>query len=292
MKYLKKIYFLHLWRAIVGNCYKLKVWFYLIFNMDPYKKYSIKKGLIISLTSYGRRVTDSAPYAIFSMMNQTCRAEKIVLCLDQTKWHNKKMPFLIRKLIQHGLEILYCKDVYSYTKLIPTMKEFPQDIIITVDDDVYYSHRLTETLYNNYKNNPNYVYGIRAYYLPQDNQGNIQPYRNWIPIISKESQSRNIFLLGCGGILYPPNSLYKDFDNEDLFLSLCPLADDIWFYFMAKMQGFSHKYVYSSGCIGYPVDFIRQNLNKDALRYRNINLDKNDGQIKAILEHYSIYESK
>lgn len=289
MNFIKKKYIVYLWRAIVGNCYKIKVWFYLIFGIEPYKKQFVEKRLIISLTSYGRRVVDSAPYAIFSMMNQTCRAEKVILCLDQTIWDNNKLPFLIRKLMHHGLEILYCRDVRSYTKLIPSIQKYPQYTIITVDDDVYYSHRLIETLFKNYQNNPNYIYAVRAYYIKQDKQGNIMPYRNWNPIVGNESHLGNIFPLGCGGILYPPCSLYKDFDKEKLFQTLCPSADDVWFYFMARLKGMRHKYVCNSGCVGYPIDFILQNLNKDALRYHNVSLDNNDEQIEAVLKYYNMH---
>lgn len=287
MKIIKLKYFQHLWRAFVGNCYKLKVWSYMLLCISPYKTRHIEKGVLVSLTSYGRRVADSTPYAIFSLMNQTYRAEKIVLCLNQDKWNEENLPFLIKRLKHYGLEILYCKDVRSYTKLIPAMLKYPEYALVTIDDDVYYSKHLMETLCSCYYQNKNCIYTVRAYLIPTNEQREIAPYHSWLPISGTHMQSKNIFPLGCGGVLYPPHSLHEDFDKENLYMSLCPLADDIWFYFMAKLKGTQHRYVYNDGCIGYPIDFIWQNLNRDALRYQNVSLDKNDEQINAIIKYYN-----
>jgi hypothetical protein len=37
-------------------------------------------------------------------------------------------------------------------------------------------------------------------------------------------------------VLYPPNSLYKDVANENLFTELSPTNDDIWFWMMAVLN--------------------------------------------------------
>ena len=36
--------------------------------------------------------------------------------------------------------------------------------------------------------------------------------------------------------MYPPDSLYKDVLNENLFMQLAPKADDIWFWAMALLN--------------------------------------------------------
>ena len=43
------------------------------------------------------------------------------------------------------------------------------------------------------------------------------------------------FLTGVGGVLYPPNSLHQDILSQEGFSSLCPNADDIWFWAMAVL---------------------------------------------------------
>ena len=38
-----------------------------------------------------------------------------------------------------GLQIEYYEEnIKSYTKLLPSLQKYPDDIIITVDDDAYY----------------------------------------------------------------------------------------------------------------------------------------------------------
>ena len=49
--------------------------------------------------------------------------------------------------------------------------------------------------------------------------------------------SFNLFPTGVGGVLYPPGSLNRDVVKKELFLELCPLADDIWFKAMGLLNG-------------------------------------------------------
>lgn len=48
------------------------------------------------------------------------------------------------------MEIAYCPDYRSYKKIIPTLRKYPEDVIITIDDDVLYGHETLEYLINAY----------------------------------------------------------------------------------------------------------------------------------------------
>ena len=50
-------------------------------------------------------------------------------------------------------------------------------------------------------------------------------------------------LVGVGGVLYPPNCLYKDVCNSELFMELAPTNDDQWFWFMAILSNTKIKVV-------------------------------------------------
>ena len=90
----------------------------------------------------GRRVESVVYYTLVSLLKQRLMPDKIVLWLDNDNWCDNNLPPKISKLKQYGVDILYCKDIRSYKKLVPTLDLYPNDIIITVDDDVYYSNDL------------------------------------------------------------------------------------------------------------------------------------------------------
>ena len=49
-----------------------------------------------------------------------------------------------------GLTIDWYHDIRSYKKLIPTLKRYPDDIIITADDDILYPCNMVSDLYDTY----------------------------------------------------------------------------------------------------------------------------------------------
>ena len=129
--------------SIIGNVLKFKVWFHLLLNIPPKKSSKCAKNVVVSLTSYGRRVSKSVPYTIFSILKQTVEPEEIVLWLDYDNWNKDNLPFSLRRMIEwKRLKVMFCKDIRSYKKLIPALEEYSDKAIVTVDDDVYYSSNL------------------------------------------------------------------------------------------------------------------------------------------------------
>ena len=105
--------------------------------------------IIVSLTTYGRRVSDTVYYTIISILKQTMRPDRIILWLDDS-WNDYTIPEKLKQTRDYGVEIYYYKDIKSYKKLIPTLKIANKDIIITVDDDVIYNKNLISSLYCSY----------------------------------------------------------------------------------------------------------------------------------------------
>ncbi len=52
----------------------------------------------------------------------------------------------------------FCDDIKSYKTLIPTLNIFEGKVIITVDDDIYYSDNMLEEMYKSYLQNPDNIY--------------------------------------------------------------------------------------------------------------------------------------
>ena len=249
----------------------------------PLKKSKEDPSIIISLTSYGRRITKSIVYyTLVSLFRQKKQPHRIILWLDES-WIKKTIPSKITRLTLYGLEIRFFKDIKSYKKLIPTLIENPDSIIITVDDDMIYHKNLIKSLVNGYKKDGNIQCTVAS--CPLDHNKKLLPYNSWRSIYF-ERENDYIVPIGVGGVLYPPNSLSIEALNEKAFTTLAPRADDLWFWAMAKLNGSKHSFVKLNGS-NYSFDAIYQFFHKgSALTHSNSGECYNDVQLNNILKAY------
>lgn len=245
--------------------------------------------VIVSLTTFGRRLS-RVYLTIESLMQQSMPANRIVLWISE-EFKDQELPMYLQLQMSRGLEVRYCKDIRSYTKLIPSLRAFPNATIITVDDDLIYDSDVLETLIVPYLKNPNAIYANRIHKMKKNIDGTLMSYMDWewhAPYI--EGTNKMNFLTGVGGVLYPPKSLDPEVLNEDVFLDICKYADDVWFTAMAlkantaivKTQTFNLR---GEGYIDniYVQDTALHNQNIDPNNCRN------DIQIKAVFKKYDIY---
>lgn len=243
--------------------------------------------IIVSLTTYGRRI-HSVYLTIESLMEQSMKANRIILWLD-TSFESQKLPQTIEILKQRGLEVAFCKDIRSYKKLVPTLCKYPDDVIITADDDLIYDVNMLENLILAYLENPNYIYCNRAHKMLLNANRKLESYNDWIYECKDTEVSSLVFPTGGGGALYPPHSLDDEVLNESVFLDICQYADDVWFKAMALKKGTKAKRVdtiSSTGC-----EYL-ENPSVQDIGLFNINagtLNRNDEQIKAVFSKYNIY---
>ena len=114
--------------------------------------------LIISLTSYGNKL-QLLYLTIESLLHQTIKPNKIILWLDQTAYNTyESIPIALHRQEARGLEIRLCEDIKSYTKLVPALINFPNAVIISVDDDIIYPIDFVERLYRAYKKDSSKIY--------------------------------------------------------------------------------------------------------------------------------------
>lgn len=241
-------------------------------------------NIIVSLTSYGKRVNDVA-ITIASIMEQTVKANRIILWLDNS-FQSKRLPVCLELLKKRGLEVKFCKDIRSYTKLIPALKECPEDAIITIDDDLIYDYDLLEHLIIAYLENPNNIYCHRMHQMKIGNDGKILPYFSWNWECNDMEASHLVFPTGVGGVLYPPHSLDEEVFNEEVFLGICKYADDIWFKAMALKKGTKAQRVFSRTPNSYVVNESVQDMG---LININGGDNMNDVQLKAVFDKYQLY---
>ncbi len=187
--------------------------------------------IIVSLTSFPARM-NSIHTCLYSLLTQTLKPDKVILWLAEENFPNreKDIPERVLNLQKNGLTIRWCGDTRSYKKLIPALTEFSDEIIITADDDVIYSDQWAEKLYCSYVKYPQDIHTHRITRFEFDEK--------W-QTAGKEAYKNGSYLnklVGVGGVLYPPNSLYKDILNEKLFSKLAPTNDDQWFWFQAVLN--------------------------------------------------------
>ena len=220
------------WRPFVSKYYKKK-----------WDKYSKKKNyyglnqadradeIIVSLTTFPKRI-GGIHYVIETLLMQSLKPDRIILWLAKEQFPEKEqdLPDSLLNLKQYGLTISWCNDIRSYKKLIPTLTLYPEALIITADDDMYYHSKMVERLYKAYKKNPHDIqcHRVTKFYI-ENKEFKTSP--GGYEIYSHASYLHK--LTGGSGTCYPPHSLYKDITNEELFMNLAPTNDDIWFWLMA-----------------------------------------------------------
>ncbi len=193
--------------------------------------------VVASLTTFPERIS-TVKETIKTLLLQTCKPDELVLWLanEQFPSGEESLPKDLLALKEFGLTIKWCKDLRSYKKLVPSLKEYPNDIIITFDDDIYYDKNVIEMLYNSYLKHPNCISTNRANRLKLKN-GKIKvlSVANLYWTRYKDETFKNS-VTGCGGVLYPPHCLSDEATDESKFMSIMPTQDDVWFWAMAVLN--------------------------------------------------------
>lgn len=238
--------------------------------------------IIVSLTSYRERFKD-LPITLYSLLNQSLKPDKIILWLDEEMEDLPNLPYEISGFIKNGLEIRFVKDIKSYTKIIYALKEFPNCIIVTADDDIYYRRNWLKKLYISYIANPNDIHVHRAHRV-KTAKNVILPYKNWDKQINDESARFDNFLTGVGGVLYPPQCYTKEVLREDVFLKYAPTADDIWLWVMALTHNRKIRVVRNHYKTLLSVNVFRQKFGKTL--FAKNKTGGNDTQLNALMKMY------
>lgn len=202
-------------------------------NYQGISKGKHPEELIVSLTTYPARI-NCVHRTIQTLLMQTEKPDRVILWLATEQFEGFKLPRDLLDLQQYGLQISWCADYKSYKKLVPTLRAYPDAVIITADDDLFYSRHMVERLYESYCNDNSFIqchrvtkFGmVEGQYVTIPGGYDVYPYATFLHKLT-----------GGSGSLYPPHSLYKDAVDDELFLRLAPTNDDIWFWIMGLLNG-------------------------------------------------------
>lgn len=214
------------------DIYLHSVFFYRKLNSEVRRKkdHKLDAPLCISLTSYPPRF-GRLEMTIRSLLDQTVKFDKIEL------WISKNdisfLPKGVVGLKKKGLFIRECEDIKSFKKIIPSIEDSKEKYIVIADDDVYYPIYWLERLIDAYEPGTKMVVCHRARLIPSGVWENLPVYEQWPLLKNGPVTSIRVFPTGMGGVLYPPNIFDQRVTDQNIYMSLCPNADDIWLYFMA-----------------------------------------------------------
>lgn len=276
-----------LFRRMLRNFYNRSKWYFQVGHRVTESAVSVvarKNPLIISLTSYPARM-GTITQTVSSLMTQTLKPDNIILWLTVQQFPRREadVPLSVLNLRKYGLTIEWCnRPIRSYTKLVPSLQKYPNAIIVTADDDILYRRDWLAGLYNAYLKAPKQIHCYCSHHILLNEKHIPLPYNQW-QFLNADSVSYKNMLMGVGGVLYPPCSLYKDVCNEDLFMKYAPHADDLWFWAMAVLNKTQIHTVHNRNSQTIPV----ANVNNEFALYNENSEGENDVQLKHLMDIYS-----
>lgn len=242
------------------------------------KSHGLHAPLIVSLTSYPARF-GALTLTLKCLLSQKMAPDQVILWIA----HGDKGALTpdILDFQRYGLEIYYCDDLRSYKKIIPALQRYGDAFIVTADDDLYYWPTWLEELVLSYNGNNLEVICHRAHKIRLGDDKLPLPYKDWeIETHQQDVSSLNFPTCG-GGALYPPGVFYSDVLRIDVFKRICPSADDVWLYWMLRLNGgIVRKVGLRRPLYNWP------DTQQTALFHSNVGGGGNDEQIRAMIQTY------
>jgi hypothetical protein len=242
---------------------------------------SVNWEYVISLTSHPARF-DTLDQSLKSLLGQRLIPRKIYLNIAEIDI--VKLPVAIKSLELGGiLKINPCSDLGPGKKLIPTLKAEDSLPIIVVDDDLIFETDLALKLMIQHHLSPNSVIASRVHKIEIESDGKLSSYSKWRKNYSlSDGPASDLFATSGAGTLYKKEFFHKDVMDEATYKDLCFHTDDLWWYVQSKRVGVKTKRL-----PGFSVLNFIDGTQEDGL-WRSGNQDRNDPNLKALLNKYSL----
>lgn len=265
--------------------------------------------LIVSFTSIPRRM-ENVPAVIESIVKQTKVPDKIVLYLHEDDFPSKSIPNSVSMLTEkyNFFEIRWPeRNLGVHLKIIPALKDFPNDLIVNIDDDMIYDEEFIQKLVECHLENPgcvccNFCHGVKY----ENDAFRVVKVPQYTGVSNKSVMNR---LLSGHGSLYPPHIFDGTciFDS-DAMLAIAKTHDEIWMWGNLFMKGietvrvgyykmgeqYKHRFDQSFGlcCTVNTADaeakmmkdmteYMRARIDLDAAR-KTVNADVKSPNLKSI----------
>lgn len=187
--------------------------------------------IVISLTSYPARIP-TIHKVIESLFDQEEKADEIVLWLSRQEFpgENEVLPDALRQLIgKNGFRIEWVNgNLKSHKKYFYALQN-NENVVITIDDDMYYSKSMIHTLMESYRKHPNAI-SARNVHMIFKEKDHVLPYLTWESEVEEYigMERMDLCAIGVNGILYPPNCANMNWFDESAISEYAENQDDLW----------------------------------------------------------------
>lgn len=212
------------------------------------KRPMLKYKVIVSLTSYPPRFKH-LHRTLRTLLYQNIKPDLVVLWIAHEDFD--ELPNIVTEMERkfEFFEIKACADLGPAKKVIPSLLAYPNDIVVTCDDDIWYRKNWLSSLLVEWVENSKTVVAHRAHKIQLDDLDNPKPYNDWKFEIRAHGDSPQYFATSGAGLLIPPKIIDKEVVNVDEYLKLTHKQDDVWLYWMIRL----------SNCV------VRKSRNNDEL---------------------------
>lgn len=235
---------------------------------------------VISLTSYPIRI-NKVHYVIESLFKQKEKADEIVLWLSVLEFPNKEKDLpkeLICLIGSNGFRIAWVRgNIKSHKKYFYALQD-EKSIVITVDDDMYYSEEMVGTLLDSYRKHPHSISARNVHIITREKDC-VSPYLLWESDVTEyiDVERMDLCAIGVNGVLYPPGCRTESWFNLDDIMKYAKNQDDLWLKFNEIIEGIPTVY---TGMNGY--DRVIEETQVNALYIQNAYGGDNDMCIKQL----------
>lgn len=202
---------------------------------------------IVSMTTIPKRKSKLVDVNIKSILEQSYKFDKFVINIDDNlNWDDYEFYFNLKNLDER-IEVNVCDHKWrSCNKLLPTLKKYPNDVIIVVDDDICYPKDCILKLVEKYEKNKDCIIAHEIDPIVVK-ESKFKGYC-YLYDVKMEQKEYGKYLSNC--CLFPPHV----FDGTDLFNyeKMMELTegthDELWFWVNSTLKGvkcIGLKYVYS-----------------------------------------------
>lgn len=223
--------------------------------------------VIISLATYNRRLP-KIKQTLPMIISQKCPYKKIIINVQDDCNNDEFRQFEEFKKLSDKIEVVKRPAKWrALNKIIYTYREYPDDIIITCDDDIFYDDYLFSALLDMHTKHPECIIAHEINPVIIENDGKI---RTPICVEPKLLQVEfGKYMTGC--CLFPPHIFDGSsirIDDYDRFIELTDgVNDEIWLWTLSTLLGvqcigLNYTYSFDLDCAAMPPeDFALSNIN-------------------------------
>ncbi|MBQ6622434.1 MAG: glycosyltransferase [Mogibacterium sp.] len=260
---------------------------YLAVLRQPYDSYrkELDRNCVVSFTSYPARIHTVAG-VIRNLREQSFPADRIVLYLYDGEFPGREQSLpedLLAACREGQAEIRWCDtNLKPHKKYYYAFQDFPEDLVITVDDDLIYAQDMIEKLRLAHIAYPDAVATMRAHYIVLDENGEIAPYSDWVkdcagcPFLP----SAQLMATNGAGSLFPVPLLDRQLLDIETIQSTCPVADDIYLKGIELLSNVPTVLASNYS----PLDYIGDTQENSTLW--KVNITENDVQLRQLSDWF------